>query len=1020
MKDRRMKALGLFTIISLTVCLIASGMVFDADPSDAATSSLKWTQISIPNGDEMQLYPGSDVGPMAAAPDDTTVFAAVQDEGTGDWALLKSSDGAISWRGTGLTDAMAAIAPADTGDIVALQLSPNWNTDGRLFAATANRVYLSEDRGSSFTALAVVPGTVYDAGGTDDITSIALGKDSSNDIVLAVGTADSAGWVDGGDVFVFDMGVWTAQSVGAYGVLAVGLSPSYATDSTIIAVVADNAVTMLRTKLGSGLWGVAVNDATFKDQDGLDFVAYRASLGFTGDYLAASGSGTMRVFVGLSAAGPRGDVFSIQWAGWPAVPTVTDSQVRGYQNPPTNTIPTETNIWSMAVSDGGAGTTIIVGTETVDPSALPTPPGQFLIYNSLDSGASWAPSQAAYTTFKQPTGQSQATVAMASSVAYAGTFGDQSAVSIVGNSNGGGDFTSWNQRGLIDTVIDEITDISPSDGYFSDGTIHITTLDVLSGNSSLWRTRTEGRRWERLYCSTLTGTPVTCIFDTVRLVGSDIILVESNNTGIVPSDDGGITFQVTRYAPQPITAFTVADGETYYAGDANGDVWQSTDSGVTWSSLNTGMIGIKVIDLVLHEGYIIAGTDYGTAIFRRPGGSEWFLLGRPLGGAGNEVRIVWDLYDEYFIYAGVQGGASNQGIWRYDISEEGSEDWDFDWEQIADASNVGNTSSIACDEQNGILYAVSTGTGTGWRSVNPRTVRDEPVFTEIDEGLNPPVDTVMRNLKLVSGSTVLFAVGGPSYTQLWTTSDELTKAKLLSPEDGAIAGVIMEDEEFLGRAIVNLEWKEITGANTYEVKLAYDEGFVSPIDDISYYYGGTIESEGLLKVVYPWLGTKYYWRVRVIDPYLSQWSDVWSFTTPLGPAPSAPECQSPTQGETGVSRQPLLQWNSSVDARGYELILAKSCDFEVPVLDLSGDDEIMDTAYQVAFNLDANTNYCWKVRGVNEITHSPWSDTGTFTTVLTAEAEDADGLPVWVWVIIALSAVLILAIVVLIVRSRAG
>jgi hypothetical protein len=116
---------------------------------------------------------------------------------------------------------------------------------------------------------------------------------------------------------------------------------------------------------------------------------------------------------------------------------------------------------------------------------------------------------------------------------------------------------------------------------------------------------------------------------------------------------------------------------------------------------------------------------------------------------------------------------------------------------------------------------------------------------------------------------------------------------------------------------------------------------------------------------------------------------------------------------------PALQWNSSVAATGYELILAANCDFENPALNLSGDNKLgMDTAYQLKFNLDPNTNYCWKVRGVNEITHSPWSDTGTFTTGFTAATEDV-GLPVWVWVIIALSAVLMLSIVGLIVRSRA-
>jgi len=57
------------------------------------------------------------------------------------------------------------------------------------------------------------------------------------------------------------------------------------------------------------------------------------------------------------------------------------------------------------------------------------------------------------------------------------------------------------------------------------------------------------------------------------------------------------------------------------------------------------------------------------------------------------------------------------------------------------------------------------------------------------------------------------------------------------------------------------------------------------------------------------------------------------------------------------------------------------------------------------------------VRGVNDITYSPWSDSLSFTTGFTEVVENG-GWPVWVWVIIALGVLLILAIIVLTVQSR--
>jgi hypothetical protein len=301
------------------------------------------------------------------------------------------------------------------------------------------------------------------------------------------------------------------------------------------------------------------------------------------------------------------------------------------------------------------------------------------------------------------------------------------------------------------------------------------------------------------------------------------------------------------------------------------------------------------------------------------------------------------------------------------------------------------------------------------------------VFEEMKYGLGTN-DSVKRGLKLVSGSTnsnILFAVGGATYTQVWTASDEIVKMKLLAPQDGSISGTIMKDKAFLGRAMVMLEWKEIPGAESYEVQIGFDEELDSPVD-ISYYDGGTPYSDGMIKVAYPWLGTKYYWRVRVGKagsggtvgaPYSSQWSDVWSFITPLGPALAMPELLGPKAGQGNVMLRPALQWNSSIAATGYELILAANCDWNNPVLNLSGESAISDTAYQLTFTLAKNTSYCWQVRGVNDITHSPWSDTGTFTTGFTAEAEN-DGLPVWIWVIIVLGAILILSILVLIIQSR--
>jgi hypothetical protein len=132
-------------------------------------------------------------------------------------------------------------------------------------------------------------------------------------------------------------------------------------------------------------------------------------------------------------------------------------------------------------------------------------------------------------------------------------------------------------------------------------------------------------------------------------------------------------------------------------------------------------------------------------------------------------------------------------------------------------------------------------------------------------------------------------------------------------------------------------------------------------------------------------------------------------------------CLSPTEGLTGVSLTPTLQWSSAVEATGFELAVAANCDWSNTIVNLTGSSALVagTTAYPITQALQQGTNYCWKVRAINEdtATNSPWSDTGTFTTLVVTVVE-AEGTPMWVWVVIALSAVLLVGVVVLIIRTR--
>jgi hypothetical protein len=418
---------------------------------------------------------------------------------------------------------------------------------------------------------------------------------------------------------------------------------------------------------------------------------------------------------------------------------------------------------------------------------------------------------------------------------------------------------------------------------------------------------------------------------------------------------------------------------------------------------------------IFNDTTVIVGTDDGNVYICQNWETDFSFtqVDEGPGVALDRVNVAFDTnYDDTgIIYAGIDG--TEQGIWRIDANGGDA------WEQIDDG--LDDILAIACDG-NGILWAIAdrgvatwpiTGplySSTSLREVNPTAPIDDIDFEYVTTGLTADLWT---DLETAPTETYVFAIGGVSNTELWAYIDTLIKPTLISPANGATAaGTILQGNAM---ALVNLRWEEMPKATKYEYQIAYDTDFGS-IADSDATVTGTQDSTSL------YLGEKYYWRVRAIEPILSQWSDVWTFTTPLGPASSKPVVTYPGAQDShyDIPLTPTLTWTSAVECTGYELIVAKQCDWANPLINLTGSSALgTDTCYTITQSLQEGTNYCWKVRAVNEDTGtaSPWSDTGTFTTIV-VEVEEEEGTPIWVWVVIALSAVLLVGVVVLIIRTR--
>jgi hypothetical protein len=97
MEGRKMKVFG----VVMTLLLVFSFAATFSVSSTVSAGTQKWTKLTVPNIDDKNLAPLTDIGAIAVSPDGGTIFAAVVNESTLVWQVYKSIDGGYTWKNTG-------------------------------------------------------------------------------------------------------------------------------------------------------------------------------------------------------------------------------------------------------------------------------------------------------------------------------------------------------------------------------------------------------------------------------------------------------------------------------------------------------------------------------------------------------------------------------------------------------------------------------------------------------------------------------------------------------------------------------------------------------------------------------------------------------------------------------------------------------------------------------------------------------------------------------------------------------
>jgi hypothetical protein len=320
------------------------------------------------------------------------------------------------------------------------------------------------------------------------------------------------------------------------------------------------------------------------------------------------------------------------------------------------------------------------------------------------------------------------------------------------------------------------------------------------------------------------------------------------------------------------------------------------------------------------------------------------------------------------------------------------------------------------------------------RSLNPMDPV-LPVNTVVFERLTTPTNNPVQlehpvadtftpsiypdDLWLTIGSNMLWALDSGTVTAYWVWDDPLATPVIQSgPDDG---------KALVTPTMATLKWKALDLATEYEISMfSYCPTCPDNMEPMDPIYVDPVSYcvDGVCCYVVTGLtpGTTYYWKVRVSEgePYLSKWSELWSFDTAMG----ATEWCSPRCGEEDISLTPNFSWDAVVGATEYEIEVSTAEDFAT--LFTSGKPKI--NAWDCDKELEYSTTYYWRVRAVNKdgvpgawmnclfSTEAEPTTPAAPITPVTIVTEEIT--PVWIWVIIGIGAALVIAVIVLIVTTR--
>jgi hypothetical protein len=924
----------LFVLILAVPLVLLNVPVGAENVVEGASNTARWQQANIPaqGGEHGWLLAGGSDITCLAIDSNGILYAGVTGLPSN---FYRSVDDGNSWQAVG--------SGSDT--VVDIVITP----EDAVYYATAYDIYRLLD--GVITLVASLPGRSASPGPA--ITSIDVSFYNGGYAVL-VGTRNENNgqfggvYVVSGEVFL----QWQDLGLAGCDVYSVAFSPHFGEDNFVVALATDETGTFVTWKEGSSGWGSTVGDAMLTDggTGSPVVVTGTAEIAFPDDYSSNAGSGNCVLYAAVDTGTAGGDVYAVYGRGIPGQSVAEDLDVAACCG--------EDNI-------DITGFDICGSTGSIYMMAGASAGGD--VYMSSDSGESWRQSG------KPPTGGGSTFVLMSAGYknngkAYCATGGSESAFSMSCDYG-----MNWNQRGLIDTTIDIVLDAAVSPRYSDDETVFLLTW---GGEYSLWRSMDGCGNWERIISSSVVN-PI--VIDRVGIspqygVESHVLYLcgsADGNPSIWKTVDRGQSFSA-RDAPFAIDQWkVVGDTSFYIAGeDSQALLYKTTNSGVRYAA-KAAVGGEMLTSIAVSPSYssdktVLVGNSNGGVYLSTDGGVTFAPLGDAASPLEGGISVAFDAgyAGNNTVYAA--GDMPGNGVYSFTIGESTV------WESIDSTLPSGAMIGDMGVSGNGTLYAVNFqqvdaagAKGGVERCLSPSS---SPVFETFNSGLN--IDASLDGF-WVSGNTV-WSLDIDNNCLVFFTDSLSQKVTLTSPADdstvkGDVSGTAVKS--------VLLDWEPLDGASVYRWQLGSDDNF-SPSSIIS----EDITDSSSLKLTLLEAGNEYYWRIRAVEPVLSRWSDVWTFTPEALSELGAPVLETPAAGAVNVPVNTMFQWTAVKGAEGYEMEVSAQYDFSNVAVRLAGDASLPVNAWrnQAAFSYD--TTYYWRVRAVNPDAVGTWSGAGVFST----------------------------------------